>query len=545
MIRPTPAALAAFLLMAGLLVLAWWLPNRPRLADLPMPVERFNSVSFAPFRAGHSPLTGSFPTAAEVEEDMALVATRSRGIRTYASIEGDYEVAEIAQRHGLKVWKGAWLGTDRAANRLEIARLIGIARRYPDTVERVVVGNEVLLRRDLSPAELAAAIREVKAAVAQPVTYADVWEFWEQFPEIAREVDIVTVHILPYWEDHPLGVEAAMAHTREVIRRMRALFPGKPVAIGEAGWPSRGRWRRDAAPSRVNQAAFVRRFAALAQAEGFDWNLIEAFDQVWKARSEGSVGANWGLWTADRQPKFPLAGAVVEEPAWPRRAGTSILLGALLALLWLRRVPPRGQPAIVVLGLAIGGALVYGASGTAALVYDPYQAVAVAANVVGQILLAWLMMQRAVLRLAGAPRPPAPTGAETTAVVRAWLRLRWTDPRPRLLDHLFFAFLWAAALLQVLLVVDPRYRDFPLPTFAVPLVMVAARALLRDLPRGDGGREEWVVGLVLAGGAIASMVIEGPLNLQALAWNAAALVLAVPPLLRVARGAALFRAARS
>ena len=59
---------------------------------------------------------------------------------------------------------------------------------------------------------------------------------------------------------------------------------------------------------------------------------------------------------------------------------------------------------------------------------------------------------------------------------------------------------------------------------------------LAALPRGGGGREEWMVGLVLVLGALASAVIEGPLNLQSLAWNAAALVLAVPPLLRVWRG---------
>ncbi len=532
MTRPTPAALAASVLMAALLVLAWWLPNQPRLADMPMPVERFNSVSFAPFRAGHSPLTNTFPTAAEVEEDMALVAQRSRGIRTYASIEGNYEVAEIAAKHGLKVWKGAWLGTDRVGNRRELARLIEIANKYPDTVERVIVGNEVLLRRDLSPAELSAAIREVKAAVRQPVTYADVWEFWEQFPEIAQDVDIITIHILPYWEDHPLGVDAAMAHTREVYRRMRALFPDKPISIGEAGWPSRGRWRQDAAPSRVNQASFVRQFAALAEAEHFDWNLIEAFDQVWKARNEGSVGANWGLWTADRQVKFPLSGPVVEDPDWASRAGTSVLLGALLAFMWCRRVPPSGQPAIAVLGFALAGALVYASAGTAPLIYDAHQAVAAALNLLGQTLLVWLMMQRASLIVSGEALPPPPTGAETTALIRNWLCLRREDPRAGLIDHLFFVFLWTAALLQVLLVVDPRYRDFPLPTFAVPLVVIAARALLRDLPRGGGGREEWMVGLVLVVGAVASAVIEGPLNLQSLVWNAAALVLAIPPLLR-------------
>ena len=79
-----------------------------------------------------------------------------------------------------------------------------------------------------------------------------------------------------------------MAHIRTIYRQMAALFPGKPIAIGETGWPSRGRWRKDAAPSRVNQAVFLRRFIALAAAEEFDYNLIEAFDQVWKYKSSSA-----------------------------------------------------------------------------------------------------------------------------------------------------------------------------------------------------------------------------------------------------------------
>ncbi|MFC7692890.1 hypothetical protein ACFQY5_28325 [Paeniroseomonas aquatica] len=263
--------LPALALLLILTALAWWLPNREQAGEVPLPTDRFNSVSFAPFRPGQSPLRGVFPSAAEVEADMALVAPRVRAIRTYAALEGDYDIAAIAARHGLKLWAGAWLGQDARRNAAELAQLIETARRHPGTVERVVVGNEVLLRRDLPPAALIAALDRVKAAVAQPVTYADVWEFWEQFPEVARHVDVITIHILPYWEDRPTNVEGSMAHARAVLARMRALFPGKPIAIGEVGWPSRGRWRADAAPSRVEQAVFLRRFIALAEAEKLDY----------------------------------------------------------------------------------------------------------------------------------------------------------------------------------------------------------------------------------------------------------------------------------
>ncbi|MFC0407818.1 glycoside hydrolase family 17 protein [Roseomonas elaeocarpi] len=525
--------------LAGLLatLLVWWLPNRAQLRQLAMPVERLNSVSFAPFRDGDSPLRNIFPTAAEVEEDLRLIAPRVRGIRTYASIEGDYEIAELAQRHGLRLWKGAWLGRDLAQNDRELARLIDAANRFPDTVERVVVGNEVLLRRDLPPEALAAALDRVRAAVRQPVTYADVWEFWEQFPEIARHVDIITIHILPYWEDQPLDVESAIAHTRDIYRRMHALFPDKPIAIGEVGWPSHGRWREGAAPSVVNQARFLREFAALSRSEGFDYNVIEAFDQGWKYKNEGTVGAAWGLWTADRQPKFALSGPVRENADWPYYAAAAALLGLVLALLTRRAFPEAGPVPLVLLSLALGNALAFAWCGGVPYAFDEHLLLAVAVNLAGQGMLAALLLRRAGQRLSGLPVEPARNGAHATATVRDLLRLRlrWRDWRGFALDDLGFVFLWTAAALELMLLFDPRYRDFPFPTFAVPLVAVVTRALLRDLPRAGGGWAECWAGGALALAALAGAVNEGGANIQALGWSACALGLAAPALLRLRR----------
>ncbi|GGG18546.1 hypothetical protein GCM10010964_03490 [Caldovatus sediminis] len=535
-----PAVLPALLLLCALLTaLGWWLPNRPRGGEVPMTADRFNSVSFAPFRPGQSPLRHRYPSAAEVEQDLALLAPRVRAIRTYASLEGDYDVPALAARHGLRVWQGAWLGPDAARNAREIARLIESANRHPETVERVVVGNEVLLRRDLPVGHLAAALDRVRAAVRQPVTYADVWEFWAQFPQLADHVDIVTIHILPYWEDEPRGVADAIAHAREVVQRMRRMFPGKPIAIGEVGWPSRGRWRADAAPSRVNQAVFLRAFIRLAREEGFDYNLIEAFDQVWKHRLEGTVGAAWGLFTADRRPKFPFDGPVAEDPAWPLHAGLALLLSLALWGGTLRAFPGLDGAArarVAVLAFALGNALAFAAVGARRDALDELLALAAAANLAGQGALAALLLRRAAMRLAGAPVEAPRDGAQATATVRALLTGRgrgllrgWRDFA---LDDLSFVFLWAAMALQLLLLVDPRYRDFPFAGFAVPLVAVAARALLRDLPRGGGGREELWAGATLALAALGSAVREGPANRQAMGWTVCALVLAAPPLLR-------------
>ena len=207
---------------------------------------------------------------------------------------------------------------------------IAEANAYPTTVTRVVVGNEVLLRRDLSVDDLTADIDTVHAQVKQPVAYADVTDFWKQFPQVAPHVDIVMIHFLPYWENTPLSLGASIANIKTTTEQFKALFPGKQLSIGETGWPSRGRSRGGAVPSRVNEAVFLRQFVTLASQEGVDYNLIEAFDQPWKYEDEGVAGANWGLWNTHRIQKFPLTGPVTERPDWRWYALLGALSGCLL-----------------------------------------------------------------------------------------------------------------------------------------------------------------------------------------------------------------------
>ncbi len=526
--RPT-----LLLCLAALLIAAWYLPARP--ADPPggLPGEKFSSLSFTPYRTGQSPLTGHFPTAAQVDADMALVARVTGAVRSYATHEGDFDTAALAQKHGVKLWQGIWLSGNRADNDREIARGIALANQYPDTIVRLIVGNEVLLRRDLPPSELIADLDRVKHAVHQPVAFADVWEFWKQFPEVAAHVDIILIHLLPYWEDVPTGIDRAVAHAGEIYRQMRALFPGKTIAIGETGWPSHGRQRGDAIPSRINETKFLRDFLALSRAEHFDYNFIEAFDQVWKYHSEGIVGANWGIYDAERQLKIPLTGPVSNDPGWPTHAAISVIAGLCLSLLGLwqgRAQPPSRRNALCVAGMALGGALGYAAAEIFATLYDIHLELAGAVNLFAQTALAVLAM----LRLSGAvAAAPDRTGADATTAARALLtRLRL----PKLhgaFEDLCFAFVWAAAVMQMLLFCDSRYREFPLSTFAVPLMVTIGRLLAGDLPRHGGQREELVAGAVLALAALGSAVQEGPLNTQSLLWNTAAVVLAVPPLLRV------------
>ena len=169
----------------------------------------------------------------------------------------------------MKVIQGAWLGLEAARNEREIGRAVGLAKQFPDTIVALVIGNETLLRGEISPASLAQVIRQVKAQVTIPVTYADVWEFWLRYREVSDAVDFVTIHVLPYWEDLPIAASRAGAHLQAIRRKVSAAFPTKEVLIGEVGWPSRGRMREGALPSPINQARVLMDVLSLADREGF------------------------------------------------------------------------------------------------------------------------------------------------------------------------------------------------------------------------------------------------------------------------------------
>ncbi len=342
-------ALLAFVVVAALNYLWWWYPNKP-VEIAGWTTAPLQSVSFAPYRPGQSPLTRTFPTPDQIESDLKRLQGKVGAVRTYSAGENLETVPQRAGKYGLKVWHGAWLNNNEKENLEQINLLIDHANKYKDTVERVIVGNEVLLRKDLTANQLRRYIRQVKQRVSQPVTYADVWEFWLRNPQLADEVDFITIHILPYWEDEPIGLERKEAdgklaiekHLVDIYKKVQARFPDKKIVIGETGWPSDGRMRSDARPGRVEQVKFFSIFRSAAEREKFDYNVIEAFDQYWKARQEGTVGAAWGLLDAQRHDKFELGKPVSAEPNWQILFALSTIVGALLLLAYRQPAPVVG-----------------------------------------------------------------------------------------------------------------------------------------------------------------------------------------------------------
>ena len=175
----TPLALLPISLCA-IAAVWWWLAVPITLARAPIdPNAKLLCVSYAPFRGDQTPLSPTTHVAAEqIAQDLAQLVKISDCVRTYSVENGLDQIPELASKVGLKVIQGIWLGSNRLKNLAQISTAVRLTKEYPTTISSVVVGNEVLLRGEMTTSDLAATIRSVKAQVTVPVTYADVWEFW-------------------------------------------------------------------------------------------------------------------------------------------------------------------------------------------------------------------------------------------------------------------------------------------------------------------------------------------------------------------------------
>ncbi len=518
-------ASALFALAAAVIVAAWgWLGTAVQMPPSPLAAgEKPYCISYAPFRGDQSPFGPDVPIdSRQIDQDLAQLKRITDCVRTYSVDHGLDQIPEIARRHGMKVLQGLWLSNRPDRSRVQVETAIALAKRFPDVIVAVVVGNEVLLRGEMSEPVLARTIREVKAQVAVPVTYADVWEFWLRHREIATVVDFVTVHILPYWEDFPIPAREAARHVDAIRKEIVAAFPQKEIFVGEFGWPSAGRMREGALPSPVNQARVMHEVLALAKRENYRVNLIEAYDQPWKRRLEGTVGGHWGLYDAyRRQAKFTWGGTVSNHSGWPWQAAGGLALAALVFGV-AHAGRPRKAPAAP-LGWWLRVAVIATVSGT--LIGWTVANVPLESLTFGDWLrsLGWAAVALASPLVAGAvlaTRTRMPSFAQM-------LGRRPQRPRDLLVLSLGLVLL-AVAVLSVQaalgLVFDGRYRDFPfapLTGAVVPLLLIA-----RWKRRLNAPAAETAMAVTLAASAVYIVLNEGFANWQALWFCASLLVLA-------------------
>lgn len=266
---------------------------------LKMLKAKIHGLSFSPYTEGQGP--GTSLGEEQIRARLSVIEPYVGWIRTFSCTDGHELVPRIAHEKGLKTLVGVWLDDDREHNELELENAIRVAR--DGYVDVLGVGNEVLLRGDLSEDELLDYLRRAREALPNiDIGYVDAYFEFAAHPRITEACDVILANCYPFWESCP--AEHALLYMKEMYRTAQAAANGKPVIVSETGWPNIGSAEGSAIPSYENAIKYLVDTYQWAEAESIEIFYFSSFDEAWKVDAEGDVGAYWGLWDKDGNPKY-------------------------------------------------------------------------------------------------------------------------------------------------------------------------------------------------------------------------------------------------
>ncbi|WP_246293562.1 MULTISPECIES: MFS transporter [Winogradskyella] len=263
--------------------------------------HKLHGLCFSPYVEGQN--TDDILSESQIKRRMGIITPYTTWIRSFSCTEGNELIPKVAHNKGLKSMVGAWISNDKDRNEREIKRLVTLAKE--GYVDIVVVGNEVLLRNEISEDELIAYINRVRKELSGfnnvQIGYADTYYEYYKHPRLVDAVDVVLANCYPFWEGY--SIEDAFQHLRQMYAITQIVAKDKKVIITETGWPSQGQTVEDAHPSQVNAMKYFVQTQEWAKKEGIDIFHFSSFDESWKIGTEGDVGASWGIWNKKEKRK--------------------------------------------------------------------------------------------------------------------------------------------------------------------------------------------------------------------------------------------------
>ncbi|HQZ24484.1 MAG TPA: MFS transporter [Flavobacterium sp.] len=259
-----------------------------------------HGLCFSPYVEGQD--TGDILSENQIRRRLDIIAPHAKWIRSFSCTEGNELIPEIAHKKGLKTVVGAWISDDKERNEKEIQSLIKLAEA--GLVDIAAVGNEVLHREEIAEQELIGYIQRVRAALPDsiPVGYVDAYYQFLDRPALVGACDVILANCYPFWEG--ADNDYALNYLNRMMELTRLSANGKKVIITETGWPSKGENIEAAVPSRLNAMKYFIAVQDWAKNHEIELFYFSSFDESWKIKQEGEVGAGWGIWDKSENLKF-------------------------------------------------------------------------------------------------------------------------------------------------------------------------------------------------------------------------------------------------
>ncbi|MGB5247129.1 MAG: hypothetical protein WBN34_11320 [Woeseia sp.] len=292
-----------------------------------------NAICYSGYREGQDPGTETYPSYAEIKEDLQILAKHWQFLRLYDCSPHAETVLSVIRNEGMafKVMLGVdmaaevsnphcpWgadfsqktLDDNRKGNSAKVNKAIELCNEYPDIVFSLSIGNEATVEwtdHMVPVASLVAYTKRLKIAIKQPITFCENYVPWTyKLEPLAAELDFISVHTYPAWEYRTL--QDALEYTKQNYHDVVHHYPGKPVVITEAGWTtaSNGRGIEPWNASEELQAQYYEQLMAWTNEEKILTFVFEAFDEPWKGSPDPlEPEKHWGLFDVRRVPKLVM-----------------------------------------------------------------------------------------------------------------------------------------------------------------------------------------------------------------------------------------------
>ena len=288
------------------------------------------AICYSGYRENQSPRTKTYPSEAEVLEDLLLLAKNFKYIRMYDPYTHAKTVLQVIKEHKIPLqvmvgveprgeisnpscpWGG--LHSDEAikehkkTNYDQLDLLAKLCNEYGDIILAASVGNENTSswhHNLMDPKTIALHAKYLKSKISQPVTFCEGAHNWQQHGQvIAKEVDFISIHSYPVWLKTSL--KNAVQFTIEDYQKTKQIYPNTPIVFTEFGWAtmSNGPMIKDETNEK-SQKTYLDEIMAWSQKEKISMFIFEAFDEPWKGSNQpDEPEKHWGIYDVHRKPKL-------------------------------------------------------------------------------------------------------------------------------------------------------------------------------------------------------------------------------------------------
>jgi exo-beta-1,3-glucanase (GH17 family) len=211
----------------------------------------FPGMDYTPLNAQYPDCMHVGPSQNNITRDMAVMSQMTNSVRLYGTDCNQtqmliHAIDRLEIKDSMKIWLGVWLDSNDTTTQRQIDQTWTILDDYGcDYFKGVIIGNEVLFRKDMSSTELLGHVSDFRKNITAhkcdlPIAMADLGDNWTG--DMATKVDIVMSNVHPFFAG--VDVKAAAGWTWNFWQThdvaLTATSNGIKQVIAEVGWPTGG-----------------------------------------------------------------------------------------------------------------------------------------------------------------------------------------------------------------------------------------------------------------------------------------------------------------